>query len=105
MAGLQESPGGPPPLQLDALLGQRVRVWWPEHGGWWDGVVTDFSYASGQHWCCAAPHATGFGATGGATSRGAVLRFLHLAPDPRTNPNLVMFCNDTILMRVTANQA
>jgi hypothetical protein len=29
----------------------HLQVYWAEHGGWWDGVVTDFNVITGQHWC------------------------------------------------------
>lgn len=35
--------------KLDPFIGMRVRRLWPEDGGWFEGVVTDYSAANRQH--------------------------------------------------------
>ena len=35
---------------VDALVGHRVKRYWPEHGGWFDGVLTDYNAATREHW-------------------------------------------------------
>jgi hypothetical protein len=48
------APGAAPagqPLRLDPFIGRRLKRYWPHDGGWFDGVITDFNAATGEHWC------------------------------------------------------
>ena len=34
---------------LDGLLGRRAKRYWPEEGGWFDAVITNFNPKTGEH--------------------------------------------------------
>jgi len=43
--------GGPgAPLQLDPLVGYKVQRFWPQHGGWFEGIISDFNLSTNEHW-------------------------------------------------------
>jgi hypothetical protein len=46
----------------------HLQVYWAEHGGWWDGVISDFNVLTGQHWC---------GSLAGLMYPSAVMLMLH----------------------------
>lgn len=47
------SAGTPPgaPLQLDPLVGYKVQRFWPQNGGWFDGIISDYNLTTNEHWC------------------------------------------------------
>jgi hypothetical protein len=47
-AGARGGPGAP--LQLDPLVGHKVQRFWPQHGGWFEGIVSDFNLSTNEHW-------------------------------------------------------
>ncbi|KAK9830923.1 hypothetical protein WJX81_005699 [Elliptochloris bilobata] len=55
MAGLnggqRGGPGGPSaaPLQLDPLVGYKVQRYWPQNGGWFEGIISDYNLITNEH--------------------------------------------------------
>jgi len=50
-AGAAGARGGPgAPLQLDPLVGYKVQRFWPQHGGWFEGIISDFNLSTNEHW-------------------------------------------------------
>ncbi len=48
-AGASYLEGGP-----EAMLLRKVKRNWPDQGGWFEGVITDFNPASNEYWWVAA---------------------------------------------------
>jgi len=45
-------PPQPPVLKIDEYIGRKVKRWWPDDGGWVEGVVTDYHEDTGNHVVC-----------------------------------------------------
>jgi hypothetical protein len=53
----QQAPPPPPPppvgvpgsLVINEFIGRRVKLYWPEEGGWFEAIISDFNAASEEH--------------------------------------------------------
>jgi len=41
------APGAP--LRLNEYLGRRVKMYWPQEGGWFEAIITDYNMAENEH--------------------------------------------------------
>lgn len=38
-------------LLINPLVGRKVETWYPDHGGWYPGIITDYNITNDKHWC------------------------------------------------------
>lgn len=38
-------------LVINPLVGRKVETWYPDHGGWYPGIITDYNLENDKHWC------------------------------------------------------
>lgn len=36
--------------EINPFVGRKVKRYWPRDGGWFDGIISDYNAATGEHW-------------------------------------------------------
>ena len=50
-AATAAAPLGIEQLLINPLVGRKVETWYPDHGGWYPGIITDYNITNDKHWC------------------------------------------------------
>ncbi len=41
--------GGPGAIVINEYIGRRVKLYWPEEGGWFEAIISDYNAVSKEH--------------------------------------------------------
>ena len=57
---------------INPLVGRKVETWYPDHGGWYPGIITDYNITNDKHWCDPGRGRTAHTGARGSTGGGYV---------------------------------